>query len=308
MDTAPRSFSSEQCRQLQDLARIVVGHLRLHEATRQSMAAQEALQTMAERLHLAQDCAGAGLFDWNLADGTAHLSPESLRHLGLPEDRSSLVTLEEWAAAIHPDDLPKVRREAERALATCSAYRVEFRVPLREGGERCVLGRGRVITDGTGKPVRIAGISLDHTERLRAEEKLRASEAALRMSEERLALALDSGSDGLWDYDIVTDAAWISDNWSRMLGYVPGELRVDRGTWVHLLHPEDKPQALLRMRDHLEGRTPAFECEYRLRHREGGWTWILARGRVVAHDAAGAPCASSAPTSTSAPARPPRAG
>ncbi|WP_288588322.1 EAL domain-containing protein [uncultured Methylobacterium sp.] len=289
MDTKPRSFSSEQRRQLQDMARVVAAQLRLHEATRESIAAHEALQAMSERLHLAQECAGAGLFDWSLAENTAHLSPASLRHLGLPETRSPVVTLEEWAAAIHPDDLPKVRQETERALATCSTYRVEFRVPLPDGGERCVLGRGRVITDETGKPVRIAGISLDHTERLRAEEKLRASEAALRVSEERLALALDSGSDGLWDYDIVSNAAWISDNWSRMLGYVPGELKVDRSTWVHLLHPEDKPQALLRMREHLEGRAPTFECEYRLRNKDGGWTWILARGRVVAHDMAGAP-------------------
>lgn len=289
MDTKPRPFSPEQRRQLQDLARIVVAHLHLHEVTRESVSAHEALRAVTERLRLAQEAAGAGLFDWGLLDNRAHLSPESLRHLGLSEDHPSIVTLDEWMATIHPDDLPRVRQEIERAVATCSTYRVEFRVPLRDGGERCVLGLGRVITDEAERPVRIAGISLDHTDRLRAEEALRASEAALKASEERLALALDSASDGLWDYDVVTDAAWISDHWCTMLGYEPGELRVDRNTWVHLLHPDDKSQALLRMGEHLEGRSPGFESEYRLRRKDGGWCWILARGKVVARGPAGAP-------------------
>ncbi|WP_203236184.1 EAL domain-containing protein, partial [Methylobacterium crusticola] len=129
----------------------------------------------------------------------------------------------------------------------------------------------------------------DITERKRAEMALARSEAALRQSEERLRFALDSGSDGLWDYDILTGEAWISDRWHTMLGYEPGELQVDRHTWVHLVHPEDKTQTLHQMEEHLEGRAPTFEREYRLRRKDGSWGWVLARGKVVARDAAGAP-------------------
>jgi diguanylate cyclase (GGDEF)-like protein/PAS domain S-box-containing protein len=275
--------------QLRDLARIIVAHLHLHEMTLASVSAHDALQAATARLRLAQEAAGAGLFDWDLRDDHAHLSPETLRHLGLPEDRSPFVTGQEWAATIHPGDLVELRREARRAVATGSTYRAEFRVLLPEGGERWVLGLGRVASDARGRAARISGISLDCTEQRRAERALRASEAALRVSEERLALALDSGSDGLFDYDFVTDAAWVSDCWCRMLGYEPRELRVDRHTWVRLLHPEDKAQALQQIENHLRGAAPAFRIECRLRCKDGAWRWVLARGKVVTRDAAGEP-------------------
>ena len=164
LDTKPRTFSPEQRQQLRDLARMVVAHLRLHEMTLASVSAHDALQAATTRLRLAQEAAGAGLFDWDLRDDHAHLSPETLRHLGLPEDRSPFITGQEWAATIHPGDLVELRREARRAIATGSTYRAEFRVPLPEGGERWVLGLGRVASDARGRAARISGISLDCTE------------------------------------------------------------------------------------------------------------------------------------------------
>ncbi|MCJ2101180.1 EAL domain-containing protein [Methylobacterium sp. E-046] len=122
-----------------------------------------------------------------------------------------------------------------------------------------------------------------------ADERTRASEARLRASEERLALALDAGSDGLWDCDLATGAAWSSDRWWRMLGYEPGELGSHAHTWRVLLHPEDAPHAERALTEHLEGRAAAYECEHRLRRKDGGWAWVLTRGRVVARGLDGAP-------------------
>ncbi|ACA18270.1 diguanylate cyclase/phosphodiesterase with PAS/PAC sensor(s) [Methylobacterium sp. 4-46] len=245
------------------------------------VAGREALRVTTDRLRLAQEAAGAGLFDWSLIDGSALLSPETLRLFNLPEDRATRVTQAEWAAAMHPDDLPVLAAETRRAVATGTTLRVEFRIPLPDGSDRWIMGTGRVMADGDGRAVRVVGISIDVTDRKRAEQARQASEAALRVSEERLALALESGSDGLWDCDLTTGTSWVSDQWLTMLGYRKGELDAGYETWLRLLHPDDREAVLARVRDHLEGRTPSYECEQRMRRKDGGWAWILERGKVV---------------------------
>jgi len=121
---------------------------------------------------------------------------------------------------------------------------------------------------------------------LRANAALRASQTALRVSEERLALAVDT--DGLWDLTLTTGAMWLSDRWQTMLGYAPGELDGRIETWHGLVHPEDAAKVVRLLDDHLTGRTAVFECEHRLRRKDGAWSWVVARGKVVGRDGDGA--------------------
>jgi diguanylate cyclase (GGDEF)-like protein/PAS domain S-box-containing protein len=123
----------------------------------------------------------------------------------------------------------------------------------------------------------------------RANRALASHGAALRVSEERLARALDAGSDGLWDWDIGTGQTWFSDRWVTMLGYEPAELEGHVRTWQRLIHPEDEPKALELLQAHFDGHSPVYECEHRLRRKDGSWGWVLARGKVVERDALGRP-------------------
>ena len=241
-----------------------------------------AMLEKTELLELAQEAAGAGLFDWNLVDDTAHLSPESLRFFNLPEDGQAGVTTAEWAAMVHPADIDALVCEAKRAADTRTRYHVEFRITCPDQTERWILAIGQVILDEDGAPVRIVGVNSDVTERKR-------SEAALQASEERLALAIEAASDGLWDLNFTTGEAWFSDRWFTMLGYAPGELQGRFETWENLVHLEDRDRAAAVLSAHLEGRSPTYECEVRLRRKDGGWCWILTRGKVVARDSANAP-------------------
>ena len=109
----------------------------------------------------------------------------------------------------------------------------------------------------------------------------KAVEDALHLSEERLALALDSGSDGLWDWNVATGQAWFSDRWYAMLGYTRGDLASDLSSWMRLAHPEDADRATVMMRAHLKGLMPAYDCEFRLLAQDGTYTWVLVRGKVV---------------------------
>jgi PAS domain S-box-containing protein len=110
---------------------------------------------------------------------------------------------------------------------------------------------------------------------------------ALRASQERLALALDATSDGLYDVDFRTGETYYSPRYAAMLGYDPDELPPSQETWEGLLHPEDRLQALRLLDACLSGKTDEYEMEFRLRPKAGGWRWILSRGRIVARDAEG---------------------
>ena len=147
---------------------------------------------------------------------------------------------------------------------------------------------GRIIRDAvTGKPKRIVGLDLDVTERRTAQDALAQSEARLRTSEERLMLAVDSSSDGLWDWSVNERELWFADSLLGMLGYDPGDIPVNIEMWTSLIHPEDREAAQRQLYDHLKGLTPTYECEHRLRRKDGSYAWVLGRGRVMHRDEAG---------------------
>jgi PAS domain S-box-containing protein len=110
------------------------------------------------------------------------------------------------------------------------------------------------------------------------------SEKALRDSEERFALAVAGTDAGIWDWDLRTDDVYFSPTWKSMLGYAPDELEDELHEWETRLHPDDRERALRTVREYLDGNTPDFELEHRLRHKHGSYRWILARGAVVRDD------------------------
>jgi len=112
----------------------------------------------------------------------------------------------------------------------------------------------------------------------------RQTNAALRMSEETLRMALDATGDGAWDWNFETGAIAMSARFIEQLGYVAGEVAGSIDAVRELVHADDWPILNERLKEHLDGRTEAFACEYRLRRRDGSWCWNFDRGRVVARD------------------------
>ena len=140
---------------------------------------------------------------------------------------------------------------------------------------------------GTSTPDGYIAVVRDVTERRAIEQEKRQGEARLRASEERLALALENGSDGVWDWSVHDQELWFADSLLGMLGFSPGDIPVSIATWIRLIHPEDRDVAQRKFYDHLKGLTPTYECEHRLRRKDGEYAWVLARGRVVRRDQAG---------------------
>jgi two-component system sensor histidine kinase/response regulator len=108
-------------------------------------------------------------------------------------------------------------------------------------------------------------------ERKRAEEDL-------RLSRERFELAVLGSRDGLWDWDVKANKVYHSPRWKSMLGIAPGEEADPLTEWESRLHPDDRLKAVAAIDDYLAGRTSIYEVEYRLRHNDGNYRWILDRG------------------------------
>jgi PAS domain S-box-containing protein len=120
----------------------------------------------------------------------------------------------------------------------------------------------------------------------RVVEGKRAGEV-LRESEERFRQAMEATSDGLWDWNVETGEMYFSPAYYQMLGYEPGELPGLKKTWMDLIHPDDRDQALRSNQDCVENRIPSFAVEFRMRTKSSGWRWILGRGRASVRDANG---------------------
>ncbi len=108
----------------------------------------------------------------------------------------------------------------------------------------------------------------------------------LREREERLGLVMRGTNDGIWDWNLATDEVYFSPRWKSMLGYGEDEIANVFASWQALLHPDDVEHALAEVDAYLQGRKPVFELEHRLRHKDGTYRWILARG-IALRDAAG---------------------
>jgi PAS domain S-box-containing protein len=119
-------------------------------------------------------------------------------------------------------------------------------------------------------------------------ERIGQSKQQLRDSEERFNLAIDGATDGLWDWDLRTNAVYYSPRWKEMLGYADDELPNQFDEWRSRIHPDDVERVNEALNNHLNGQTEFYELEHRLLHKDGVYRWILARGASV-RDGAGKP-------------------
>ncbi|NJM83373.1 MAG: response regulator [Tabrizicola sp.] len=127
-----------------------------------------------------------------------------------------------------------------------------------------------------GTPSLIAGVHLDVSARIDAEQ--------------RLARLIDGARVGTWDYHVREGQTIVNDRWAEILGYRASELNpIPLYRWIGMIHPDDAHAMLAKEAAHFAENNWAVEHEMRLRNREGDWVWILTRGQVIEWDGAGQP-------------------
>ncbi len=181
-----------------------------------------------------------------------------------------------------PDD-----REGQSALANVLAGRAN----TQEGEYRCRDAAGRSIwamvalsvldSDATGQPLYIIA-------QISSIDQRKAAEAALTESESRWHFALEAARQGVWDHDSRTGNIFYSPMWRTMRGIPEHEAIDDRQeTWIERIHPDDRERIRSTVSRQNLGDDGYDILEYRERHRDGRYIWILSRGKPVAWDADG---------------------
>lgn len=107
------------------------------------------------------------------------------------------------------------------------------------------------------------------------------SQASLSESMARTQLLVESSNIGLWDWDLVTNEVYFSPEWKDQLGYSDGELTNQFAEWESRLHPDDAEATKAAMGEYREGKRSDYEVEFRLRHKDGSWRWIMTRADMV---------------------------
>lgn len=168
-------------------------------------------------------------------------------------------------------------------LAVERRYTVNVnRIKSRSGKILTVEWHGCPVVGLDGQQDAFMGVGIDITERMHVE-------TTLRVLEERHRLALEGGGLGTWDWNILSGEVQFNERWAEILGYTLDEIEPNVETWKRLLHPDDAPRVYAVLEEHLAGRTPRYDTEHRLRHKDGHWVWVLDKGRVIERDLDGRP-------------------
>ncbi len=185
---------------------------------------------------------------------------------------------------LHPDW--KEARKKLRALTAShnDAFFVDRQYIHKDGSLVWVTASVSVLPNsyGPGIPTFIVQVtSIDKQKR--AEQS--ADDATTRWD-----FALESAGQGVWDCDVKNDIWTYSRNWKRMRGiHDDEELELDDENWLKEIHPDDHELVLEKMAERYKASMDEVSYEYRQRHRDGHWMWILARGRVLDRDENGFP-------------------
>lgn len=175
-------------------------------------------------------------------------------------------------------------------------WNVRIRSPGGSSGDQGILPVGILAGGGICMSLLIFGVvhSMATTSKRACSlaevmtEELRQQKESLLASEERLAMVIKGSNDGIWDWDVITNEVYFSPRWKSMLGYEDDEIENNFNAWESLLHPDDRDRARLMVSGYFEGKIPSYQLEHRLRHKDGSYRCILARG-VALRDASGRP-------------------
>ena len=173
-------------------------------------------------------------------------------------------------------------RKLFRVMRKGFSWESEIEIKSKNGDIIETFLRANCIKDSASQPIGMIAIIADLTE-------IKRTESALKISEERLQLAVSGSSLGLWDWNIATGETYFDFYWKSMLGYAETEIENNLKSWESLVHPEDRVKVMECLNSYLEGETDIYEFEFRMLNKAGNWQWILAMGKVVEYDEWGAP-------------------
>jgi PAS domain S-box-containing protein len=140
------------------------------EILQRSVAFEKALRESEGQLQLALEASSTALFEWDILANRGQWNPQMAAIYGFTPEANE-ITSEGWLRLFHPDDSPRLLKEAEQTFRDKADFHFEFRTVKPDGSVRWILSKGRVVRDAAGKPIRLLGTHTDITQRKLAEER-----------------------------------------------------------------------------------------------------------------------------------------
>jgi PAS domain S-box-containing protein len=205
-------------------------------------------------------------------------NPNLERILGLSEAEILGKTDDE----LFPQDVAAcLRASDQQVLRTLCSHSVEEHMPV-EGRMRSFVSHLFPVLDAAGAVRFVGRNSLDISD-------LKLAERVARDNEQRLQRVIEGSDQGFWEWNLLSNEFNVSARFESMFGYAPGEMNIRVDNWNEFVHADDLAQAWASIQAHLAGQAPSHEVEMRCRKKNGEWTWILTRGKIVERDAEGRP-------------------
>jgi len=217
-------------------------------------------------------------WDYDVGTGRTTFNHHWARLLGLPAQTPQVLCAAAVFGFCHPQDQPRARAAVAAVLGgQTDVIDIETRLRHVAGHWLHIATRGRVVArDDDGRALRVSGIVIDLTARRRAEERLGAILEAASVGTFQI---LDDGA------RVVIDARY-----AAMLGYAETELHsFSRSQFRAMVHPDDHARMLASNAAQIARRARDMINEFRMRHKQGHWVWVLSRSSVLTTDAAGNP-------------------
>ena len=258
----------------------------IYEDVTEKKQAEEALKRSRIQLAEAMDLAQLVNWEFDALTGIFTFNDRFYALYGTTAEREGGYEMpaETYAREfVHPDDRYLVADEVAKAIhATDPRFisQVEHRIVRRDGEVRHIIVRFGITKDADGRTIKTHGANQDITDRIKAEEELRESEA-------RLDLALRSAGMGVWYWDIREDRRYFDHQTCQLLGIDPATFRGSPAEFFTIVHPDDRENVKEALARTIDDDIP-YEPSYRAIWPDGSIHFINARGRLV-KDTAGKP-------------------
>lgn len=241
--------------------------------------AEIALLNSETNLNRAQAIGRIGSWTIDLANNELIWSAETYRMFGIP--RGEAVDLSRFISVVHPGDRETLLLAWSAALEG-GEYDIEHRIVV-EGETLWVRELAEFVYSAAGEPLSVVGTVQDITERKLILEQL-------DDERRRLSDIIDGTHAGTWEWNLQTGECHFNERWAEIFGYSLEELPpFDIDTWTTFTHPDDYKRANSLLQEHFKGESDYYECEVRMKHKDGNWVWISDRGRLISRTADGRP-------------------
>ncbi len=231
-----------------------------------------------------QEASFDGLWFWDLDNPENEwMNPKFWTTLGYDPDKMPHKA-SAWQDIIFKEDLKQVYANfAKHSENPSYPYDQIVRYHHKLGHTVWIRCRGIILRDELGTPRKMLGAHMDIT-------KIKIAEKELHKQINYFEHIISGTDLGTWQWNIQTGEAIFNERWAEIIGYSLSELEpISIETWMKYSHPDDLEKSNKLLQKHFSGEIAVYDCEARMKHKNGEWVWVLDKGKVVSWDHEGKP-------------------